>query len=222
MSAKLTDRQQEILDYIKSEMQQERTPNYGDVADRFGFSIQAARDHINALIKKKYLSAKLFRKRHTGELVEPTITRSVVFDRIDYNPNFEDTKRDMFEIPVYDPILDQEPYFEDDNVVGVLTIPFDNVKYFRNDIIGFTYNSLSMAGSGFRNGDALIAKKIRIAESNDIVLVNVHGQNLLRRVFLQGTYMTLLSNTDGVDPQSYEIKDVTVICKYIGLQRWIK
>lgn len=221
MSAKLTERQQEVFDYVKSEMKDGKVPTYECIAKRFGFSSTAARDHIDRLVEKNCLSLHLFRKYGLQEpLKQPDVKKSVVLDRLDYNPNFSDAKRQLFEVPIYDPILEDPPFFDDENVSGILAIPYETVRYFVDECIAFSYNSESMRGSGFVQGDVVVAKKSRIAASNDIVLANVRGQNVLRRVFFQGTHATLLSNTMGVDPQSYVMEDVKILCIYHGLYRW--
>lgn len=223
MSAKLTQRQQEVLDYVKSEMEEGNVPTYDCIAERFGFSSTAARDHIDTLAEKNCLSLHLFRKYGLKEpLKQPDVKKSIVLDRLGYNPNFSDVKRELFEVPIYDPILEDPPFFEDENVLGILAIPYELVRYFVDECIAFKYNSESMWGSGFTQGDVIVAKKSRIAASNDIVLANVRGQNVLRRIFFQGTHVTLLSNTMGVDPQSYVMEDVKILCIYQGLYRWKK
>lgn len=221
MSAKLTERQQEVLGFIRSEMKAGRKPTYDTVAEHFGFSQAAARDYVRKLSDKDCLSLHLFRKRGLKKtLKEALVGRNIVIDRLGYNPNFTDAKRHLFEVPIYDPILEKEPYFDDENVSGILAVPFEPIKFFKDECIAFRYHSESMRGAGFIQGDVVIAKKTKLAASNDLVLANVSGQNVLRRIFFHGPQVTLLSNTMGVDPQSYGTEDIKILCVYHGIYRW--
>ncbi len=57
---------------------------------------------------------------------------------------------------------------------------------------------------------------------NQQIVNDLRGQNVLRRIFFQGTHATLLSNTMGVDPQSYVMEDVRILCIYQGFYQWKK
>lgn len=221
INAKLTERQQEILSFIKSEMEEGNVPDYKSIAKRFKFTVVAARDHVKRLAEKNCVSLNLFTKQEEKEPPDiPEVERSIVFDRLEYNPHFHQKRPNLFEIPIYDPILEKHPFFEDENVKGILTIPIDPIKHYKDECIAFKYNCESMSGSGFVKGDTVIAIKTKKGVSNDIVLAHVHGHNVLRHIHYFGTHVVLSSNTAGITPQSYEIGDVKVLCKYLAVQRW--
>jgi len=83
----LTDRQQEVLSYIRSSQQQGRAPSLREIAAHFGFrSMTAARDHVRALEQKGALETA------------PRQARSLRVTRSDFNPSLSER---FLEVPVY-------------------------------------------------------------------------------------------------------------------------
>ena len=61
---KLTDRQNQVLNFIKDYISEYRyPPSFQDIGTAFDFSVKAANDHIQALVKKGYIEYEEDRPR---------------------------------------------------------------------------------------------------------------------------------------------------------------
>jgi len=220
MGPKLTNRQRQVLTYIESEMEKGHVPTFEDIAKQFKFTSNAARSHVNTLAKKKCLSLHLFKQRGLESAVDPPkVMQSCVIDRIAHKPSIVETPRDLFEIPFYSKVLPIEPFLQDRYVTKVVALSFDKIKFIKEECFAFECFSGSISGAGILKGDIIIAQKVDIANSHDIVLANIQGQNIIRRIFYGGTHVILFANTHGVDPQYYPVGDVVIICKCLGIHR---
>lgn len=222
MNNKLTERQREILSFIEGEMKADRVPTYEDIAENFEFSTTSARNHVNTLVKKKYLSLHIFRKRNRKKLInEPEVIKNQVIERLVHKPALIEVPRNIVEIPIYDTILEDDPYLCEKKVKHILAVPYDKIKFIKDDCFGFVCFTDSMNGAGIRKDDILIGQRLDKANNQDIVLANIAGQNVVRRIYYGGTYTILLSDTPGIDPQYYPNNNLVVIGKCIGIHRWL-
>lgn len=220
---KLTKRQKEILSFVDDWMEKGDIPSFDDIAKHFGFTNNAARDHINALSEKGCLSLDLFRKRGIKEPAKDSkVMRNATVDRLAHKPTIAKTPRDLVEIPFYSTIENCHPYLVDKNISEVLAVSYDKVKFIVEECFAFECFTDSVSGIGIRERDTVIGLSVNVANSNDIVLVNVKGQNIFRQIFYCGTHVILFSDTAGVDPVQYPVGEVNIICKCIGVYRWMK
>ena len=225
MKPKLTARQQEVLDYIVSRMEEDKKmPNFEEIGRHFEFSSTAARDHVDILVAKKYLSESTVYKRKAPAhkpIDDVSVFTSALLHKRSHTPEFADANWDVFLIPVYRRISDKDPHLIDKYIQGFIPLKMSEIDFIKDECFAFPYNSESMSGSGILEGDYVIARLVEVGRDNDIVLVNVRGKNTLRRIFYNGNQIVLFSDNPGIDPQVYSITDIKIICQYIGIHRLV-
>ena len=164
----LTDRQQEIFDFIR-EQQQVRglMPSIAEMQEHFGFASQTAVvNHLQALMRKGVLRR------------EPNKARGLVLT---------DTYRDrqMIEIPIYGTIPAGLPADERQQADGCVSVDVETLRLPKGArVIALKVRGDSMNGAGILPGD-IVVLEFREAKSGDIVAALLDGETTLKRYVVQ-------------------------------------
>ena len=223
MALKLTARQTEVFEFIKMKMAEKNgeAPAFKEIAEHFNFSTKAARNHVDALVKKNCLSHAIFTKRSI--MIpdnQPKVIKNELIERVAHKPIIADSQRDILEIPIYRKIFETEPYLREDSVQGVLPVRYSDAQYVRDDCFAFPFDYKSMSAAGVLQSDIVIARKVEGLNNNETVLVNVRNMNTMRRVFFNGNQVILFAENKDYEPLWYDLKEIEVICKCIGVYRF--
>lgn len=192
----LTDRQREVLDFIKRYIESNSyAPAVRDIAKQFGITVKAAHDHLKALERKGAI--------HSSE----GISRSTGVVGFSPSPTIE-----TIAIPVLGATAAGLPILAEENKEFELHIPTTLIPgkgpYFALHVEGD-----SMVDAGILDGDLAIIKQTGNANNGEIVVARVGEEN---RVTLKRFYLT--SNAIELRPEnpkygSLYSKDVTVLGK---------
>ena len=152
----LTERQAEILSYISTYMLDNgRSPTLQEIGNEFGFSAIAARDAVNALIKKGYLEKK------------ESSLRSISF------PYKERIRRENLPIPFYnsEPSFSQLESGKEDHIVFIHRFLAEKNAY------AFRITSESMRNAGILPGDIAVMLKADGEVKNDDIILASYGDD---------------------------------------------
>ncbi len=152
----LTERQAEILSYISTYMLDNgRSPTLQEIGNQFGFSAIAARDAVNALIKKGYLEKK------------ESSLRSISF------PYKERIRRENLPIPFYnsEPSFSQLESGKEDHTVFIHRFLAERNAY------AFRITSESMRNAGILPGDIAVMLKADGEVKNDDIILASYGDD---------------------------------------------
>lgn len=183
MRPELTDRQQKILDFIVSAVQQRGfPPTLREISTEFGISsTQGVRRHIDALEKKGYIG------RDSGAR-----SISVCSDILDLRPSV-----DVVSIPLLGEVAAGQPIFADQNVEEHITVSTDWVgprgEHFFLKVKGF-----SMADS-ILPGDLVLVEKAPIATNGEIVVALLEDEATVKRFYKKGSEIRLKSDNPEFD-----------------------
>jgi repressor LexA len=145
-----TERQNDVLDYIRSRVQEgSHPPSIREIASRFKVNIRAIQDHLEALERKGFL------KRKAG------LARGLqLADK-------------LFQIPILGRVTAGAPALAVEDVQGYLPINFrlGPGHYFALKVKGD-----SMIGAGILEGDFVIVRRQPTAELGDVIVALVEGE----------------------------------------------
>ncbi|MCW0218162.1 MAG: transcriptional repressor LexA [Prosthecobacter sp.] len=167
-NTKLTDRQRELLEYLRQYQRENGVmPSTRDIQRHFGFSSQtAAMSHLRALEKKGVI------QRH------PNKARAVVFP--------EDLERaEIMDIPVYGMIPAGYASHQEQQADGSIAVDVDTLGLGRNTkAFALKVRGESMIGANICHGDMVIleAKEPR---PRDIVAALIDGETTLKRFLVK-------------------------------------
>ena len=221
MAKYLTARQREIFTYIQRRIKEGYPPTIREIGSKFGFSEKAAHDHLNALEKKKYIGREEGKPRAISILKEadPKLQTSKWLEGQNANPNLAETPRDIIEIPIFGRVAAGTPLLASQNIEGTLPIPtrmVNNHECFALRIIGS-----SMIGAGILEGDFVIVRRQANADPGDIVVALVEDEATVKRFYLDGEQIRLQPENPAIEPVIFNVNDVMILGKVIGLHREI-
>jgi repressor LexA len=167
-TVKLTDRQQELLAYLRQHQREQGVmPSTRDIQRHFGFSSQtAAMSHLRALEKKGVI------QRH------PHKARAVVFP--------EDLQRDeIVDIPLYGHIAAGYAEMQQQEPDGSLCMDASTVGVKRGSkAFALRVRGESMIGANICDGDIAILE-VKEPRPRDIVAALIDGETTLKRYLVE-------------------------------------
>lgn len=195
MSKRLTTRQGQVLDYIRSCINQNGyPPTVREIGAEFNFSEKAAHDHLSALEKKEYI------RRAPGK------PRAISIPG-----------RQIKEVPIVGRIAAGTPLLASENLEGSLPVPLrmvDNHDCFALRVIGS-----SMINAGIFEGDFVIVKQQADADPGDIVVALIENEATVKRFFIDGEQVRLEPESPNHEPRVVSTDNVLILGKVIGLHR---
>lgn len=182
MAVKLTIRQQQVLDIIRSEIQ--RTgfpPTRAEIAKTLGFkSANAAEDHLKALARKG--------------AIELTAGASRGIRLIEHNEHPDDTLLtpliNSLQLPIIGHVAAGSPILAAEHIereIGVESSLFSQSPDYLLRVRG-----LSMRDIGILEGDLLAVKKSADARNGQIVVARIGDDVTVKRLQLKNNTITLL------------------------------
>ncbi len=202
MKPKLTDRQQDILDFIVEEIQRRGyPPTLREISSRFDISsTQGVRRHIDALEKKGYI----FRESGARSI-------SVASDILDLSQQY-----DVTEVPLLGEVAAGQPIFADEHLEDKIVVSSDWLGP-RGEHFFLKVKGYSMADS-ILPGDLVLVEKASGANNGEIVVALLEDEATVKRFFRSGGRIELRSDNpeyDHIIPQD----DFQILGRVTALMR---
>ncbi len=195
---KLTARQQEILDLIKSAIVKTGyPPTRAEIAEQLGFrSPNAAEEHLKALARKGAIE------------MMPGASRGI---RI-----VEDQQMGL---PIIGRVAAGEPILAQEHVEDYCEIPANWFKPSADFLL--EVHGESMINVGIMDGDLIAVHKAETARNGQIVVARVEDEVTVKRYQKNRNKVTLLPENDGFSPIEVNLKDSNFAIEglYVGVIR---
>jgi repressor LexA len=180
----LTNRQREILNFIKEFIKKHKyPPTIREIASNFSISVKGAYDHVKALEKKEQIKCDLGRSRAI-EIIE------------DGSESAE-----FVEVPLIGHVAAGIPLFAEENWDGVLKVSSQNLnqgKHFALHVQGD-----SMEGAGILDGDVAIFEQRQHADNGDIVVAIINDEAVTLKRFYKEKNRVKLKAENPIYPPIY-------------------
>ena len=162
----LTERQQQILDFITEQYSQGRTPSVREIQHHFKFnSPNAVACHLDALEAKGAL------KR------EPNQARGLILKTEPVAPTIQ--------IPIYGVIPAGMPADQRQEADGCVTMDLETIRLPKGArVFALKVRGDSMTGAGILSGD-IVVMEFKEPKSGDIVAALIDGETTLKRYVVQ-------------------------------------
>ncbi|MFA7591003.1 MAG: transcriptional repressor LexA [Sphaerochaetaceae bacterium] len=165
----LTNRQKEVLDFIKSFIEENSySPAVRDLARHFGITVKAAHDHLKALERKGVIHSTEGISRSTG-VVGFSAGQTI----------------ETIQVPVLGSTAAGVPILAEENYEYELSIP-TNLLSSQGQFFALHVEGDSMINAGILDGDLAIVKKAELAQNGEIVVARVGEDNrvTIKRIFI--------------------------------------
>ncbi len=201
MSGRLSDKQQQIFEYIKEEiLAKGYPPTVREICEKVGLkSTSSVHAHLSTLENNGYIRR------------DPTKPRAIEI----VDDEFALTRREMVNIPIFGNTAAGEPILATDMIENYFSIPAEFMP--NNECFIVKVKGDSMINVGFFENDYLIVEKTSTAKNGDIVVALVEDSTTVKRFFKEDNYIRLQPENDDMDP--IIVPDCTIMGKVYALYR---
>lgn len=202
----LTKRQQDILDFIESFMQQRGyPPTLREIGNEFGISsTNGVRVNLAALEKKNYIIRR------------PWLSRGI--ELVDA-PKVPQTDSEIGYVPIVGKVAAGEPIFAAENIEGMLAV--DDSFISTKKVFALKVQGDSMINIGIIEGDYVLARRQHTADSGEIIVFIIGDEITVKRYDTKGDKVLLIPENDAYEARSIRknSNDLQIAGKVIGLMR---
>ncbi len=199
MPEHLTERQKEMLGFIRRYFEKEGiAPTIREAALHFNFaSPLSAQLHINALIKKGYLTR------------EPLKTRGIRIAGYDAS-----TGRSL---PLAGKVRAGKPLLAFENIETHITV--DRTLFRSRDAFALRVAGDSMIDAGIFEGDIVIVRPERSPANGAIVVARIEDEITIKRFYQKDRTVRLVPENRAMEPMIFTHGSVQIIGQVIGVIR---
>jgi repressor LexA len=208
MEARLTDRQQEVLSFIRQFTQRQGVPpTVREIGARFRVTPRAAFDHLRALERKGYLRRRLSAGRTSRAL---TLADGGVA-----GPGIRPG------IPIVGRIAAGAPLLAEEHLEGMLPVAGEWPGGSTGDLFSLRVRGESMVGAHIVEGDLVVVRRQDHAQPGDIVVALVDGEATVKRFLREDGAVALKPEHPTMAPILVRPGegDVRILGKVVGLVR---
>lgn len=204
MRTVITDRQQEIYDFIKS-MVADRgmPPTLREIGEHFGIrSTNGVDKHLSALEK----SGLIVRERGSS--------RGITL------PSEQRDRKKAVTIPLLGRVAAGMPVLSPENREGDITVDFSMFAIRTSDkVFALAVRGESMIEAQIKDGDTVIVKQQPTANNGDIVVAMADGEATVKRFYREGPKVRLQPENKTMKPLMFDKGDLRIIGKVVGMLR---
>lgn len=201
---KISAKQQEILEYIKSQiLERGFPPAVRDICEAVHLkSTSSVHSHLETLEKNGYIRR------------DPTKPRAI--EILDDSFNF--LRREMVNVPIVGRVAAGEPLLAQQNIEDYFPIP---VEYMPNgQTFMLTVKGESMINAGILSGDMVLVEQRDTASNGEIVVALIEDGATVKTFYKEEGIIRLQPENDTMDP--IIVEDVQILGKVIGIFRFLK
>lgn len=201
---KISKKQEEILEFIKSELLQKGyPPAVREICEAVNLkSTSSVHSHLETLEKNGYIRR------------DPTKPRAIEIT----DDSFQLSRREMVNVPIIGRVAAGEPLLAEENIQDYFPIPAEfmpNEQSFMLSVKGE-----SMVNAGILDGDYVLVRQQANAENGDMVVALIDNGATVKRFFKEKDVFRLQPENDFMQP--ILVKKVDILGKVIGVFRFMK
>lgn len=198
---KITDKQREILEYIKEMiLKKGYPPAVREICEAVHLkSTSSVHSHLESLEKNGYIRR------------DPTKPRTIEI----LDDDFALTRRELVNVPVIGTVAAGTPILAEQNIEDYLPIPAEILP--NKEVFMLKVKGNSMIEAGIYNGDKVIVAKQPNAENGDKVVALVDDSATVKTFYKENGHVRLQPENSSMDP--IILDQVEILGKVIGLFR---
>ena len=223
MHDQLTDRQQQILDFISQSINGRGfPPTLREIGEHFGIkSTNGVNDHLKALEKKGFLRREDLKSRAMRPVAMDNVVSLAERRRAVGNVALLSDDDDMCEVPILGKVAAGVPILAVEQATD--TVKVDRVLLGgHREVFGLRIVGESMIEDGIFDGDYVFVKKTPTAHNGDIVVAMIDGEATVKRYYPEGDrirFQPANSNMAPIIVRKSEFKSVDIIGIVVGIYR---
>ena len=184
MSEKISEKQQEILNYIKNcILQKGYPPSVREICQAVGLkSTSSVHSHLETLEKNGYIRRDSTKPR-TIEILDDSFTLA---------------RRELVNVPIIGQVAAGQPILAVENIDGYFPIP---PEYLHNkNTFMLRIKGESMINAGIFDGDLVLVEEQPVADNGEIVVALIDDSATVKRFFRENGHYRLQPENDSMEP----------------------
>ncbi|MEG0962540.1 MAG: transcriptional repressor LexA [Lachnospiraceae bacterium] len=199
---KISEKQKEILEYIKSEiLNRGYPPAVRDICEAVHLkSTSSVHSHLETLEKNGYIRR------------DPTKPRAIEI----IDDNFNLVRREVVNVPIIGRVAAGEPILAVENIENYFPVPAEMMPNAETFIL--KVKGESMIGAGILDGDSILVQSQSTAFNGDMVVALVDDSATVKTFFKEDGHYRLQPENDTMEP--IIVEECTVLGKVFGVLRF--
>ena len=200
-NGKITDKQREILEYMKEQiLSKGYPPSVREICSAVHLkSTSSVHSHLETLEKNGYIRR------------DPTKPRAIEI----VDDTFNLTRRELVNVPILGQVAAGQPLLADDNINGYFPLPPEYVN--NKQTFMLTVKGESMINVGIFDGDLVLVEQTSVARNGEIVVALIEDSATVKTFYKEQNYIRLQPENDSMDP--IIVQDCMIMGRVIGLYR---
>lgn len=201
---KISKKQSEILEYIKSQIVNKGyPPSVRDICEAVNLkSTSSVHSHLETLEKNGYIRR------------DPTKPRAIEI----IDDNFNLARREVVNVPIVGKVAAGEPILAVENIDSYFPVPMEfmpNEQCFMLKVQGN-----SMINAGIFDGDTIIVEQCQTARNGDMVVALVDDSATVKTFYREADHIRLQPENDTMEP--IIVPDCQILGKVFGVFRFFR
>ena len=201
---KISKKQQEILEYIKSQiLQRGFPPAVREICEAVNLkSTSSVHSHLETLEKNGYIRR------------DPTKPRAIEI----LDDTFNLTRREMVNVPIIGQVAAGQPILAEENIEDYFPIPADRMP--NKQTFHLKVKGESMINAGILDGDYVLVEQDATASNGDMVVALVEDSATVKTFYKEEGVFRLQPENDFMDP--IIVEEVSILGKVIAVMRFFR
>ena len=201
---KISKKQLEILEYIKSEILRiGYPPAVREICEAVNLkSTSSVPSHLETLEKNGYIRR------------DPTKPRAIEI----IDDTFNLTRREMVNVPIVGQVAAGEPILAEQNITNYFPIPIEFMP--NNETFLLTVKGESMINAGILDGDMVLVESTSVASNGEMVVALVDDSATVKTFYKEEGIYRLQPENDTMEP--IIVSEVEILGKVIGVFRFFQ
>ena len=201
---KISKKQLEILEYIKSEILRiGYPPAVREICEAVNLkSTSSVHSHLETLEKNGYIRRA------------PTKPRAIEI----IDDTFNLTRREMVNVPIVGQVAAGEPILAEQNITNYFPIPIEFMP--NNETFLLTVKGESMINAGILDGDMVLVESTSVASNGEMVVALVDDSATVKTFYKEESIYRLQPENDTMEP--IIVSEVEILGKVIGVFRFFQ
>jgi len=199
---KITDKQREILEYMKTEiLNKGYPPTVRELCDAVNLkSTSSIHAHLETLEKNGYIRR------------DPSKPRAIEI----VDDNFNLVRREVVNVPIVGRVAAGQPLLAVQNIDNYFPIP---AEYMPNEqTFMLNVKGESMINAGILDGDTILVRQCNTARNGDMVVALVDDSATVKTYYKEDGHIRLQPENDNMDP--IIVPDCEILGKVFGVFRF--
>lgn len=202
---KITKKQEEILEYIKSQiLKRGFPPAVREICDAVNLkSTSSVHSHLETLEKNGYIRR------------DPTKPRAIEI----LDDAFNLTRREMIQVPIVGRVAAGEPLLAQENIEDYYPVPIEFVSH-NNELFMLEVHGESMINAGILDDDYVIVEQQNTASNGDMVVALIEDGATVKTFYKEEGCIRLQPENDYMEP--FILQDVVILGKVVAVMRFFR